>query len=88
MAQLAVFLFTAALNDYKNRRGTFGSPDRKMIISPGSKRSVEWDHLCVPGLRDPPTKKLALIDDELGILLTTPPGSFILSEIGYIIFLL
>nr|CAG4641474.1 EOG090X01FD [Eurycercus lamellatus] len=69
LAQLAVFLFTAALNNYLV---PCANSSKTTSRSPGSKRSIEWDHLLVPGFRQPPLKKLALVDEELGVMLSTP----------------
>lgn len=76
LAQLAVYLFTAALNDYTNKQTALNanSSDVRIAKSPGSKRSGEWDLLGVPGLRHPPVKKLAIANDELGLLLSTDPS--------------
>ena len=67
LAQLAVFLFTSALN---SASADLTVANNRTTKSPGSKRSSEWDR--VAGLRNPPVKKLAVADDELGILLSTP----------------
>ncbi|XP_057366748.1 mediator of RNA polymerase II transcription subunit 24-like [Daphnia carinata] len=63
LAQLAVLLFTAALN---NQIASDSDPSTASKKS-GSKRAIDWD-LNTPGFRYPPLKKVALHDDELEAL--------------------
>jgi len=65
LAQLTVYIFVAALN---NQNEDMASTAAKTPIS-GSKRLVEWDYLSAPGFSYPPPKKMALVEDELGLVM-------------------
>nr|CAG4646828.1 EOG090X01FD [Megafenestra aurita] len=67
LAQLAVLLFTAALNSQHRSEIDPCISSRKS----GSKRLNEWD-LNTPGNRYPPLKKICFIDDELEASFFTP----------------
>ena len=74
MAQLTVYIFVAALN---NQNEDMASTAAKTPIS-GSKRLVEWDYLSAPGFSYPPPKKMALAEDELGLVMLPSNSSNIL----------
>ena len=60
LAQLAVFLFTSALNNDSN--------EGDIHKSSKGKRLVEHDFLGIP----PPPKKMAVLNEELDMMLSTP----------------
>ena len=63
LAQFAVYMFVAALNDSNTDDGV---STHKVS---GSKRQVEWGYLCIPGFRSPP-KKVSVVEDVLGMMLS------------------
>jgi len=77
LAQLAVYIFVAALNN--GNEDNMCTSGKASSIS-GSKRMIEWDYLATPGFRYPPPKKMTLAEDELGIMIL-PSNS---SNISYI----
>ena len=73
MAQLAVYIFVAALNNKDEEDGAAATSKTKKIS--GSKRLVEWDYLSTPGFRYPPPKKVTVVEDDLGIMMLPSTSS-------------
>jgi hypothetical protein len=67
LAELTVWLFVTALNcsDTENS-------NQFKVTQRGLKRQSEWEELCLQGIKQPSLKKLAALEEDLGIMVSVP----------------